>query len=91
MKVENVYTYTGTKESATFIGRPSPLGNPYKIGYDGSREEVIEKYRRWLQDAISVEGPIKDAFESLRDLDVLLCYCAPLSCHGDVLIEDLNI
>ena len=26
----------------------SVLGNRFKIGRDGSREEVIEKYRRWL-------------------------------------------
>lgn len=28
-----------------YIGRPSKWGNPFVIGRDGSREEVIEKYR----------------------------------------------
>ena len=28
-----------------YIGRPSKWGNPYSIGPDGTREEVIEKYR----------------------------------------------
>jgi hypothetical protein len=31
-----------------YVGRPSPLGNPYLLGRDGNREEVIAQYRRWL-------------------------------------------
>ena len=31
-----------------YVGRPSPLGNPYALGRDGNREQVIAKYRRWL-------------------------------------------
>jgi hypothetical protein len=31
-----------------YVGRPSALGNPFVVGRDGSREEVIAKYRRWL-------------------------------------------
>ena len=34
-----------------YVGRgpDSPLGNPFKIGRDGPREEGIEKYRGWLR------------------------------------------
>ena len=28
-----------------YIGRPSRWGNPYKIGPDGDRDTVIEKYK----------------------------------------------
>jgi len=68
-----------------YIGRPSKWGNPYRIGPDGSREEVIEKYRRHL-----LNQP-----ELLADLDelrgkVLGCWCAPQACHGDVLVELLE-
>ena len=28
-----------------YIGRGSKWGNPFVIGKDGSREEVVEKYR----------------------------------------------
>ena len=31
-----------------YIGRPSKWGNPFSIGKDGTREEVIEKYREWI-------------------------------------------
>ena len=28
-----------------YIGRPSKWGNPFSIGKDGTREEVIQKYK----------------------------------------------
>jgi Domain of unknown function (DUF4326) len=31
-----------------YIGRPSKWVDPFKIGKDGSREEVIQKYRHWI-------------------------------------------
>ena len=31
-----------------YIGRPSKWGNPFRIGPDGNREEVIRKYRDWI-------------------------------------------
>ena len=31
-----------------YVGRPSKWGNPFVIGRDGTREEVIAKYRDWI-------------------------------------------
>lgn len=31
-----------------YIGRPSIFSNPFVIGQDGNRKEVIEQYREWL-------------------------------------------
>lgn len=67
-------------EYDVFIGRPSPWGNPFKIGRDGTREEVVAKYREWI-----TKHPTLDPRE-LRG-KVLGCFCAPLACHGDVLAE----
>lgn len=68
-----------------YIGRPSNWGNPFVIGRDGSREEVIEKYRAWL----ASQPELLDALDELRGRD-LVCWCAPQGCHGDVLIELAN-
>ncbi|WP_054313315.1 DUF4326 domain-containing protein [Mesorhizobium sp. 1M-11] len=68
-----------------YIGRPSKWGNPFVIGRDGSREEVIAKYRAWL----TSQPELLDALDELRGRD-LVCWCAPLACHGDVLIELAN-
>jgi len=40
----------GKRSSATqiYIGRPSKWDNPFVIGRDGSRKEVIAKYRAWV-------------------------------------------
>jgi hypothetical protein len=65
-----------------YIGRPSIFGNPFKIGRDGTRTQVIDKYRQWVQGQPAVMA----AIPSLRG-KVLGCWCRPLPCHGDVLAE----
>jgi hypothetical protein len=65
-----------------YIGRGSKWGNRFVIGRDGSREEVIAKYREWIlrnEYLLSCLGELKGK--------VLACYCKPLACHGDVLVE----
>lgn len=71
---------------AVFIGRPGPYGNPFVIGRHGSRLQVIELYRRML-----VTNPVLSnrVVEELRGKD-LACFCAPLPCHGDVLLRYAN-
>lgn len=68
-----------------YIGRGSKWGNPFVIGLHGTRDEVIEKYRNWL-----LHNPV--LVSQLKELDnkVLGCYCKPLKCHGDVLVELLE-
>ena len=68
-----------------YIGRPSKWGNPFVIGRDGSRADVIAKYRAW----IVAQPALMNALDELRGRD-LTCWCAPLACHGDVLIELAN-
>jgi hypothetical protein len=71
-----------------YIGRgPDPLtgiegkwGNPFQIGKDGTRREVIEKYREWI-----VKQPeLMAALPELKGKR-LACWCRPAACHGDVL------
>ena len=60
-----------------YIGRPSKWGNPFSIGKDGDREEVLYKYKEWIK--------TQDLdLNELRD-KVLGCWCAPKKCHGDIL------
>ena len=66
-------------------GHPGPWGNPFEIGRDGTRAEVIRKYRSWI---VNQKG-LMAMLPELRG-KVLGCYCAPLACHGDVLLELLG-
>lgn len=65
-----------------YIGRPSKWGNPFEIGKDGNREEVIEKYRNWIE----TQPHLLLALHELKG-KVLGCWCAPNACHGEVLVE----
>jgi hypothetical protein len=65
-----------------YIGRPSKWGNPFSEGKDGTRAEVIEKYREYIMSN-------KELLDQLDELEgkVMGCWCKPLPCHGDILIE----
>lgn len=67
---------------AVYIGRPSKWGNPFTIGKDGTREEVIAKYETWIK----TQPQLIKALPELVGKD-LGCWCAPKACHGDVLIK----
>jgi len=68
-----------------YIGRPSKWGNPFVLGKDGNRDQVVQKYRDWLYTQPQL---MKDLHE-LKD-KVLACWCAPLLCHGHVLAGIAN-
>jgi hypothetical protein len=74
-----------------YIGRAyrdqpaSIFQNPFKIGPDGSRQQVIEKYRQYAKDS----QIIQQGLEALRG-KTLACWCKPDACHGDVLVEMLE-
>ena len=65
-----------------YIGRPSIWGNPFNIGKDGTRADVIKKYRAYLLN----NGELMDKVASLHG-KTLGCWCSPKPCHGDVLQE----
>ena len=66
---------------AVYIGRPSRWGNPFQIGRDGNRHSVILQHRTWLQ----TQPALLARLDELRGRD-LVCFCAPLPCHGYTLL-----
>lgn len=72
-----------------YIGRGSIFGNPYVIGRDGTREEVIARYEKeWfpflLRDKIFAAEVKKLKGKRLG------CFCSPNHCHGDVIAKYLD-
>lgn len=63
-----------------YIGRPSKWGNPYIIGKDGTREEVIQKYEAYLLNRPDLLAALVEVSGKR-----LGCWCAPQSCHGHVI------
>lgn len=65
-----------------YIGRGSKWGNPFIIGRDGSRSDVVRKYGQMICER-------DDLLASIRELKGknLVCFCSPQLCHGDILKE----
>lgn len=89
-RVYNKRTDKNIPADAVYIGRPGPWGNPYFIGHSYGREEVIRLYR----ESVTAQTPAAEIFRTLirnklKGKD-LICWCSPLPCHGDILLEIAN-
>jgi hypothetical protein len=81
-------------KDAIYVGRPSKWGNPFPIGKQGNRADVIRQYKDYL--AVKMDLKQLDP-EALRGKD-LVCWCHnwdgqgknPLYCHADILLEIAN-
>ena len=80
------------KKIGEYVGRGSPLGNPYVIGEQYQRGEAIEAFKPYLAKAIG-DGDPRICDELNRLLNILLekkvltlqCFCAPKPCHAEVI------
>ncbi len=79
---------------AVYVGRPSKWGNPYKITdpllppnltKEQKHRLVTDEYRRYI---LNKPELLADLHE-LKGKD-LICWCAPLPCHADVLMDLAN-
>lgn len=75
-----------------YIGRGSIWGNPFKIGPDGDRAEVLRKYKDYL-----LRGEGRHLLQRIGELEgkTLGCFCAEAGgltttdetrCHGQLLL-----
>lgn len=71
----------GIPKGAAYIGRGSPHGNPFRIGLDGDRDAVCDRFEREVLPTLDVS--------ILRGLD-LVCFCKPKRCHGDSILKKAN-
>lgn len=65
-------------------GEHGVWGNPFRIGADCDREEVLRRYRVWLWREIQA-GRIELGHLASLHGKRLGCWCAPRRCHGEVL------
>ncbi len=69
-----------------YIGRGSPFGNEFRIGVDGSRDEVIDLYiAKHANDTAFLER-VRQELAGFH----LVCHCKPKRCHGDWLLSIAN-
>lgn len=100
INVVNKYKLTGQETNIEYIGRPSPLGNPFshlpntlakfKVK---DRDEAVDRYEEYLRSLINTEEGVDITREMKRLYKKLIqegslslvCWCAPKRCHGDVI------
>lgn len=68
------------------VDRTTKFGNPFEIGKDGTRSEVIAKFKQFV---LSNPEYIKMVKQELKG-KVLGCWCDPKPCHASILAEIAN-
>ena len=87
MEILNKYKQED-KKGSTYIGRGSPLGNPFPITKELPRLEAIAKYKDYIISRIlSNNDMVINALRAFTNVRRLLCFCKPAPCHGDVIKE----
>lgn len=78
------WVYIGRANSHT--GLPaSLLANPFKTKDFGGRGQTLPHYRRWLWQRIQAgDEAVLDALKAIDAQTVLVCWCVPYPCHGEV-------
>jgi hypothetical protein len=84
-----------------YIGRAMPgitaslFANPYRVGVDGTRDEVIDKYSVNIRQRLASEPVLQAALLQLKGKRIA-CWCRKenskffVRCHGDVLVDILE-
>lgn len=98
IQVVNRHNYKG---DGIYIGRPSPLGNPFaRFDYEHvkfkvkTRREAIDAFEDWL-DEQPEDSPAKQELNRLASIYrekgelVLVCSCAPSPCHGHIISKKI--
>jgi len=83
-----------TRAYGIYIGRAysmeheSPYHNPFRIGKDGDRDEVLLKFIiYWYADE---QRALRERAYRELPFRILGCWCSPLPCHGDIIAGYVN-
>jgi|AntRauTorcE11897_2_1112592.scaffolds.fasta_scaffold00596_13 hypothetical protein len=87
----NINEYKG--DDYIYIGRPSKYGSPFaskpsKIAEFkvGSKSEAMEKCKEYFTENPQIIDELIDELKE-KEISKLGCFCSPKPCHGDILIE----
>ena len=88
LTVVNKYKLTNSNAVRINIMRPSALGNPFIIGKDGNRDQVIDKYKAYLFEEVNKKGNVWKELARIyllvkegKDVE-LVCCCKPKKLSG---------
>lgn len=85
--VVNRHHYRGKRlpQPWMYIGRGTPLGNPFRYP---EHPDALEQYRSWLWWRIRErDDGVLRMLAQIRPETHLVCSCAPRPCHGDIVVR----
>lgn len=72
------------------VDRTSLFGNPYLIGRDGDRKEVVQKFKTYFLNRMLTDSNFRNRVLALRGR-VLGCWCNEGDlCHARIIADFLN-
>lgn len=91
MQINVCNKHHGVIKNSDYIGRGSPLGNPFKLTPNEPRGSTLVRYKAYLdQKILAGDSKITSELNRLynkgkREPLNLVCFCAPKPCHGDII------
>jgi hypothetical protein len=87
--MENLKVINRYKEKETiYIGRGSPLGNPYRLHKGAAKGSTLQAYSQWIKKKVmALDTDVMTALLAIKDGDKLGCFCKPQVCHGDIIVK----
>lgn len=70
-------------------GHDGYFGNPFKLDDESKRVEVLKKYEQYFYDRLEKDPEFKARVHTLKGR-ILGCFCKPLLCHGDIIVDYLE-
>jgi hypothetical protein len=92
----NVKNKSKWKQDGYYVGRPTVLGNPFRIDEHTTREISIQRYAEWFISKIRSRNSVIIQHLHLMEKIIqdegklnLVCWCAPKMCHADLIKQAL--
>jgi hypothetical protein len=92
ISIANARTYRGEQGTAAInVGRPSPLGNPFRMNSEAERDKVCDQYEAWFKEKVRAKDTkVMAELQRIQGIwlssDIALkCWCHPKRCHAETI------
>lgn len=87
-------------DECVYIGRPNNylgylpdndgyFGNPFRLKPGESRGATLKRFMKYFYERLATDPVFKQRVHALRG-KILMCWCKPEPCHGDIIANYLN-